>query len=450
MPKHSQRSDTQLTNIAKAHLAPGEIPFLQKSGIFAIERKAEGAYFWDERGKRFLDCRNDAGTYNVGRRNPAVIRALENALKEHDIGDNFLASEPKADLAEKLVEISPNQELKGVTYCVSGGEVVDFAIKLARGFTGRREIIAMKKAYHGVTGFSLSATADRAYKSPFPSLAPDFTHVRFNDIAALKRAISKKTAAIILEPVQGEGGVHVPSEDYLPAVRDLCDQYGALLIADEIQTGFGRTGKMFCVEHSNTVPDIMTLGKSISGGIYPITAALYRSKLQSFIEKHPFCQLSSLGGSDLGCVVAMATINEIEERGLSENAADQGHWILNELKKLQNQHPLLMKEARGKGLELGIEMRFGKLGRMLSHQLYERGVMAPFGVHQPAIIRLLPSLIITRKEAKFLVDAVTDSLAEIASSGHLIEKALQLPHSKRRSSHARLKAKRSETDVQAA
>jgi putrescine aminotransferase len=413
MNLNTHLTEKEVIRIGKARIAPGEISLLQENGIFLMEQETEGAYIQDAEGKRYLDCRSDAGSFNVGRKNPAVIKAVMKAMREHDLGDNFFISEAKVKLATKLAEISPKRKLTCCTYSVSGGEAVDFAIKLARGYTGREEIIAAKKGYHGVTGYALSATAEKAFKKPFAGLTPGFKHVAFNDIHALKRAISKKTAAVLLEPVQGEGGVHVPSDDYFKEVRKLCDRKGVLLILDEIQTGLGRTGKMFCCDHWGVVPDIMTIGKSLSGGIYPITATLYRKELQEFVRKHPFTHLSTFGGADLGCIAALAAIDQIEKRKLVANAKKMGTYLLRGMRRLAGKYPMLIADARGLGLELAIEMSTADLGKKLSSSLRKTGVMVPFGVQNPKLMRMLPPLIIQKKDADFLLNALDECLGQL-------------------------------------
>ncbi len=264
-------SKEKLEEIKKQALAdfsryvnPQKARVLKNAGLDIIEGKREGAAVWDITGKKYIDCITSAGSFNVGRRNPEIIDALKKALDDYDLGVFLLCSKPKADLAKRLAEITPG-DLQYVMYGSGGGEANDFAIKLARGYTMKNEIISTIKAYHGHTGFSLAAIGRDEYRKPFGPMVPGYKHVPYNNLSALEEAITEDTAAIIIELVQGEGGIHLATDDYVKGMRKLCDDHDVMLIFDEIQTGFGRTGKMFCCEHSGVVPDIITVAKSLGG-----------------------------------------------------------------------------------------------------------------------------------------------------------------------------------------
>ncbi|HDP79642.1 MAG TPA: aspartate aminotransferase family protein, partial [Spirochaetes bacterium] len=282
------------------YLSPMKARTMKSAGLDIIEEKRDGASVWDITGRKYIDCQTGSGIMNVGRHNREIVQVLKEALDTYDIGVFLLCSRQKADLAKKLSEIAPG-DLKCSIFGSGGGEANDAAIKLARGYSMKTGIIYTERAYHGHTGFALSAIGRDAYKEPFEPLVPGFTMVPFGDIDAMKKAFNDDTAAVILEPIQGEGGIHIPPDDYLPAVRELCDRHESLLILDEIQTGFGRTGKMFASEHWGVVPDIMTVAKSLGGGIYPISATIFKEELMDFFIPHPFIHLSTFGGSDLGC-----------------------------------------------------------------------------------------------------------------------------------------------------
>jgi putrescine aminotransferase len=273
----------------------------RRVGLDTLEHRREGCYVWDVDGKRYIDCYNSAGVFNVGRANPVIRQALIDAIATDDIGDFLLISEAKALLAARLSEITPG-DLNCVMYGVGGGEANDYAIKLARGVTGKPNIIAMERAYHGHTGFSLAAIGRERYQAPFLPMMPGFKRVPLNDLDALERAMASDTAAVMLEPIQGEGGIHCASAGFLRGARELCNRYGALLILDEVQTGCGRTGRMFCSEHCGVVPDIMTVGKSMSGGYYPIAATVFNPASTSSISAIPmFISPPSVGAtSDAG------------------------------------------------------------------------------------------------------------------------------------------------------
>jgi acetylornithine/succinyldiaminopimelate/putrescine aminotransferase len=306
-----------------------------------------------------------------------------------------------------------------VTYGAGGGEVNDFAIKLARGYTLRPKVISAEKGYHGHTGFSLSGIGRDAYQNPFRPLMPEFIRVPFGDLAALSAVLDDKTACVILEPVQGEGGIYIPPIEYFPGVRSLCDQRGALLIADEIQTGWGRTGKMFAMEHYNVIPDIMTVGKSLGGGIYPISAAVYKEELQDFIFANPFIHFSTFGGSDLGCAVGLAVIDYIQKHKLWENAVQMGDLFEKGFKKLMQSYPQILKGFRRKGLMMGLQYAEESLGPRMSLELSKNGVIAVFSGNDPSVMRIMPSLVIQKNDVAFVLSALETSMHSITKgTGH--------------------------------
>lgn len=398
------------------YVNPQKVRVLKNAGLDIIEGRREGACVWDMNGKRYIDCITSAGSFNVGRRNPEVIAALKQALDGYDLGGFLICSKPKADLAKKLAEITPG-DLQYVMYGTGGGEANDFAIKLARGFTLKTGIISTLKAYHGHTGFSLAAIGRKEYRKPFEPMVPGFKHVPFNDLDAMKEAVTDETAAIIIEPVQGEGGIHLATDEYLQGLRQLCDEREVVLIFDEIQTGFGRTGKMFCCEHAGVVPDIMTLGKSLGGNLYPISATIYREELNDFVMTHPFTHLSTFGGSDLGCIVGMAAIDYIIKNGLPEHAAAMGERFQKGFDGLLERYPELLVEVRRKGLMMGLQYTNDSIGPRMSYQLAQHGVMAIYTGNEPSVMRIMPVLGIQPEEVAEVLDALDKSMAEIMNQG---------------------------------
>jgi putrescine aminotransferase len=384
---------------------PSKARIMSDTGLGHVEERREGIYVWDKDGQQYIDCRDDAGVYNVGRRNPRLIRKLKESLDTYDIGNNLFFSEPRVALAQKLGALSPGKQLTGVVYGVGGGEIVDFALKLARACTKRKKIIAMNNGYHGCTAFAVSATSSESYKKFAEPLVEDVIHVPFNDVKALKKTIDKHTACVILEPVQGQGGVMVPAENYLQEVRRLCDEYGVLMIVDEIQTGLGRTGKFFAVNHEHVVPDIITLGKGLSGGLYPITAAIFKPDLLRFWEEHPLSHLSTFGGSDLGCLVALETIKILEEENLSQKAAQAGQKFAKGFLSLQKTYPNLLKEFRHKGLIMALEFFEKEDGPEMSRRLSEVGILSEFLFYNPKIMRIMPPLIVEDEEIEAILKA---------------------------------------------
>ena len=399
-------------------ISPMKVRIMKAAGLDIIEDKREGVNVWDITGKKYIDCQTGSGIMNAGRRNSDIIEALKKALDTYDIGVFLLFSKPKADLAKKLAEITPG-DLKCTIFGVGGGEAIDAAIKLARGYTMKKEIIYADKAYHGHTGFALSAIGRDAYKEPFKPLIPGFKKVPFGDIDAIKKAITDDTAAIIFEPIQGEGGINIPPDEYLPAVRKICDDREILLILDEIQTGFGRTGKMFASEHWGVVPDIMTVAKSLGGGIYPISATIFKEEIQDFFIPHPFIHLSTFGGSDLGCIVGLAVIDYIQKHNLADHAEKMGKRFRAGFDALLKEYPTLLLEVRQKGLMMGLQYTNESIGPRMTKKLADRGVIAVYTGNDPSICRLMPPLVITPEEVDTVLNAISDSMKELSGEAGL-------------------------------
>jgi len=399
-----------------AYVNPQKARVLKNAGLDIIEDRREGAEVWDITGKKYIDCITSAGSFNVGRRNPQIIAALKNALDHYDLGGFLLCSRQKAALAKKLAEITPG-DLRYVMYGCGGGEANDFAIKLARGFTLKTEIISTIKAYHGHTGFSLAAIGRDEYKKPFYPMVPGFKHVPYNDLKAAELAITDETAAIMIEPVQGEGGIHPATDEYAKGLRKLCDKHGILLIFDEIQTGFGRTGKMFCCQHFDVTPDILTVAKSLGGAVYPISATIYREELNDFVITHPFTHLSTFGGSDLGCIVGLAAIDYLIKNKVPEHAAAMGERFQKGFDTFLKKYPKLLVEVRRKGLMMGLQYTNASIGPRMSFQLAQNGVMAIYTGNEPSVMRLMPVLEISPEQVDFVLDALDKSMVEIIRQG---------------------------------
>jgi len=395
-----------------AYSNPMKLRTLRHAGLEIIEGRREGALMWDVTGAEYIDCITSAGSMNVGRRNPEVIAALKDALDRYDVGVFLLGSKPKADLARKLAEITPGN-LKLTMFGVGGGEANDFAIKLARGCTRKTGIVTTVNCYHGHTGLALSGIGRDAYRRPFDPLVPGFRLVPFNDLDAMAAAITDDTAAIMIEPIQGEGGIHVGTDDYLRGLRRLCDERGVLLIFDEVQTGWCRTGRMFASEYSGVAPDIMTLAKSMGGGLYPISATVYTEELGEFLIANPFIHLSTFGGSDLGCIVALKTIEIMQRDRLWEAALARGAQFRAGFDRLLARHGEILREHRGRGLMMGLQFTSSSHGPRMTQQLARNGVMAMYTGNEPSVMRLMPSLVITEAQVDAVLQALDRSMQAI-------------------------------------
>ena len=297
------------------YLNPAVARLFRFMGLASVETKAEGWIITDSDGREFIDCLGGYGMFCLGHRHPKIVEAVKGALDTIPMCGEILFNRPMADLAERLAEITPGN-LQYSFFVNSGTEAVEGALKIARLATGRKKYIAAQNAFHGKTYGSLTATGRDLFRKPFEPLLQNFTHVEFGNIAAMEAAIDTDTAAVILEPVQGEGGIIVPPAGYLTAVRNLCDKNGVLMIADEVQTGIGRTGKWFAVDHEGVTPDIMALAKALGGGIMPIGSFTATPEVWSGLIESPFLHTSTFGGNQMACVAGIATLKVIEEEDL--------------------------------------------------------------------------------------------------------------------------------------
>ncbi len=294
-----QRSKSETIEGFRDHVSSGKVAFFAQYGMDFVPGRREGVYLWDVEGdKRLVNCHCNGGVFNLGHRHPAVVDTLVRAVDELDIGNHHFISEQRAALARRLAELAPG-EMPYSVFAVGGGEAIDFALKLARAHTERPGIISVRGGYHGHTGLALAA-GDAQYRDPFGPMPPGFVQVPFGDVAAIADRINGDTAAVILETIPATLGMPIAPQGYFAELRALCDRYGALLIVDEVQSGLGRTGKMWAIEHWGVEPDILVTGKGLSGGVYPIAATCYRSELNAFMEANPFIHISTFGGAEIG------------------------------------------------------------------------------------------------------------------------------------------------------
>jgi acetylornithine/LysW-gamma-L-lysine aminotransferase len=364
--------------------------------------KGRGPIVWDVEGKRYVDCAGGYGVCITGHGHPKIVDAVKRQAGKILICHGSFYNDVRAEFIEKLTEFLPS-DLHKFLLCNSGSEAVESAIKLARKYTGRREIIAMKRAFHGKTLGALSATWRRRYKEGFEPLVPEFKHITFGDLEGAKEAITNKTAAVIIEPIQGEGGVHVAPPDFLPGLKDICADKGALLIFDEVQTGLGRTGKFLACQHWDVVPDVLCLAKGIAGGIPMGLIATTEVVMDSFrVGDHT----STLGGNPLACAVGSAVLNVISEEELPKQAAEVGRYFKDSLERLEDLRTV--REVRGLGLMLGLELKFG-CKEIIVNALNRGAILLDAGVN---VLRFLPPLVIQREHVKEVVEILRELLTE--------------------------------------
>jgi acetylornithine/LysW-gamma-L-lysine aminotransferase len=371
------------------------------SGVYAKQTltivRGQGASLFDVDGVEYLDCSSGHGVANLGHAHPKIAEALYKQANTLITLFESFPNDQRAQLMEKITALVPG--LDRVFFCNSGTEAVEAAFKFARISTGRKNFIAAMRAFHGRTYGSLSATFNKKYREGFEPLLPGVSHVSYNNIEALDKAVNEETAAVILEVVQGEGGVYPASLEYIQAARRICDERGALLIVDEIQTGFGRTGKMFAVQHYGVTPDLLTCAKSLAGGV-PMGAVLIGADIKNLV---PGVHGSTFGGNPLSCAAANAALDVILGEDLPGQAAAKGAYLIEKLKKIESPN---IREVRGMGLMVGIEMK-QKVAPYL-RDLQEKKIIAlNAGM---TVIRLLPPLVITYEQIDHLVDVLTEVL----------------------------------------
>lgn len=383
--------------------------------------RAAGLYLYDENNNRYLDFLSGYGALNLGHEPPQVLRALEQVENTPNLIQAYM--NPFAGKLAEYLSCLTEQKLTRIFFSNSGSEACEAAIKLARASTGKTLLVFTEGAFHGKTMGSLSVSGREKYKRPFAPMLSGTISVPFGDIESLEKVFAAHNpAAFIVEPIQGEAGVIVPKEGYLKAVRRLCDQYGVLLILDEIQTGMGRTGRMFCYEYEDITPDILALSKSLGGGVMPIGATLAKDNVwkrgYGSLEK---CLLhtNTFGGNTRACACGIAAIRTLVEENLINNAGEMGDLLLKKLSALQKRFTVL-KSVRGKGLMIGLTLARlkgnkpimeGALALWVARQLHKRHrIITAFSLNNYDVIRIAPPLIAGREEIDYFLSALEDVL----------------------------------------
>lgn len=395
----------------KSHHNPSLARLLKLSALDTVEWEGSGAVLKDIRGNEYIDCVGGYGVFAIGHRHPKVIEAVKQQLDRLPLSSKVLFNKPLGDLCKKLAEITPG-DLQFSFIANSGTEAVEGALKLARLSSGKRQVIHAENAFHGKTFGSLSASGRPQFKTPFEPLLPDFLQVPFGDAAALEQSITPQTAACILEPVQGEGGIQIPPPDYLKKVKQICEEKNILLILDEVQTGFGRTGAWFACQHAGITPDILILAKALGGGVMPIGAFVGTPKVWEAFKTNPLIHTSTFGGNPLACRAALAAIDVMQEEKLPERAATLGAPFLSQLKEIAKQFPDVVKEVRGLGFLIGVELQDPKYGGYLIPEMSKQRVLVAYTLNQPRVIRFEPPLVITEAQLEKVVAAFQHSVAK--------------------------------------
>jgi putrescine aminotransferase len=384
----------------------------------ALEWEGQGSTFRDILGREFIDCLGGYGIYSAGIRHPKIVRAVADQLARMPLSSQELLDPLRGALAELLGEIAPG-DLQYSFFINNGTDAVEGAIKLARLYTGKPNFISSLRGFHGKSCGALSLLGKWQYREPFLPLLPGIQFVEFGDADAVIDELYKAdatgagVAAVIMEPVQGEAGAIVPPDDFWPRIRKACDEYGALLIADEVQTGLGRTGKMFGVDHWKTVPDILCLGKALGGGVMPLSAFISTPKIWKVLESNPFIHTSTFGGNPLACAAGIAAVNVTIEEDLPGQAARKGNYFLGKLIALQLRFDRIIRKARGKGLLLGLEFVNTEVGYKIVAGLFKRGVLVAGTLTNSKVVRIEPALNIPNPLIDRVLEALEDTLREV-------------------------------------
>ncbi|MHA3024485.1 class-III pyridoxal-phosphate-dependent aminotransferase [Mycobacterium sp. BMJ-28] len=400
----SFESKTEVLERAKTFWNPDKTQFWTDAGVDLVIDRREGYFLWDMGGRRLIDMHLNGGTYNIGHRNPEVIQAISEGMAHFDVGNHHFPSVARTALAQRLVETAP-ASIKKVAFGSGGGEAIDIALKSARHATQRRKIVSIVKAYHGHTGLAV-ATGDDRFAKLFLSDNPDeFLQVPFNDIDAMERVLSPgDVAAVIMETIPATYGFPLPAPGYLEAVKAAAEKHGTLYIADEVQTGLMRTGELWGITKHGIEPDILVTGKGLSGGMYPITAALLSDRAAQWLDQDGFGHISTFGGAELGCVAAMKTLEictRPEVRSMVHYISDLfGHG----LRRIQAGHPDWFTGIRQNGVVIGLEFDHPEGAKLVMRELYEIGVWAIFSTLDPRVLQFKPGLLLSRELCEDVLD----------------------------------------------
>ncbi len=403
----------KIIELFRDHVNSGKADFFKQMGMDFVFGRREGIYVWDVSGeKRIINCHCNGGVFNLGHRNPRIINTMTAAMKELDIGNGHLISEARALLAQRLAELAPGTGLTRTCFGSGGGEAVDFAMKLARGYTKKYKVISAKGGYHGHTGLALAA-GDEKYRAPFGPLSPGFSQIPFGDTEAMEKAIDAETAAFIVETVPATLGMPIPDDDYFPQIREICTKKDVVFIVDEVQTGLGRTGKLWAIEHFGVEPDMMVTAKGLSGGIFPISATMFNEKYERFfLETDPFIHVSTFGGAEVGCPVALEVLAISSDPAFLKNVSKTAEIFRKGFARLKEKHPEILVGLRQLGLMMGIEMVNEYCGPAMSLTCYNNGILSVYANNDKRISQLLPPLIITDKDASEILERVDAALGD--------------------------------------
>jgi acetylornithine/succinyldiaminopimelate/putrescine aminotransferase len=385
------------------HMSAAKVEAFRDLGLRIVQGHREGVRIRDLDGKAYLNCRSSGGVFNFGHRPAFAIRALTRALEElGDMGDWLVPSAVRAQGAAALARTLPG-DLRYTFFTPGGGEAVEVACKLARATTGRAGIVSAEHGFHGHVGFGLAMDEERDSQW-FAPLVPGITKVPFGDSAAVERAVGDDTAAVCMETVPATAGYVVPTDDYWPSVREVCDERGTLLILDEVQAGLGRTGRMWACDHWGVAPDLLVAGKGLSGGVYPIAACSFGDRVDAFFARDPFFHPSSYGGSELGAAVVEAVVDKVTEAGFLDHVEQMGERLATGFDRLCATHASLLVGHRGLGLMRALDTVSPEACYRFMLEAIDGGVLVVWANNKQETLLVMPPLVVETAEIDEIVD----------------------------------------------
>lgn len=415
-------SKADLLDTAIRYWNPDKTKFWQKLGVDLVIDKREGYFLYDMSGRRLIDLHLNGGTYNFGHRHPELVETLKYALDYFDMGNHWFPSVARSALAEELVGISPG--LKYAVFGAGGAEAIEIALKSARFATKRRRIVSIYKGYHGHSGLSV-ATGDERFSKIFLADRPEeFEQVPFNDLAAMERALSgRDVAALIIETIPATYGFPMPDDGYLPACKALCQKYGTVYIADEVQTGLMRTGEMWGWQAYGVQPDIYVTAKGLSGGLYPISAAVVDERCGDWLNIDGAAHITTTGGAELGCIVAMKVLEMLQRPAVVANVAAVTEFFANGMAEMMRRHGDIFSGVRQKGVVLGLEFDHPEGAVHVSRALYEHGVWAIFSSLDKRVLQFKPGVLKSVELCEEILDRFDAAMPRARELMHAARKA---------------------------
>jgi len=394
------------------YVIPGRVKTFENLGVPLVMGRREGYYIWDMDGRRLIDLHLNGGTFNLGHRHPEIVETMTNAARRLDIGNHHFPSKARAELAETLARLTPG-DLTYSVFASGGSEAVDIAIKSARWATGRRKIVGLDAGYHGRSGLSGAAGNDSDAQFFLSDYPREFVKVPFNDLEAMENALSgDDAAAVIIEPIPATYGFPIPDDDYLPGVKRLCEKHGALFIADEVQTGLGRTGKFWAVERYGVEPDILVTGKGLSGGMYPISATVLSPDAGKWLIEKAWGHVSTCGGAEIGCRVAVKVLEISSRPSVLNNASRMSDYLNEGLTDIKKRHPFL-KEIRRSGLVMGLKFDHETGALIMNKKLYDEGIWAMFSGFDLSVIQWKPGLLVDEPLCDEILERFEAAIAKV-------------------------------------